>query len=104
MLPNFFDGSFEDHAEVGDRIRAWDFERREGVEDRFVEGRVIAKGIVPILCDEEGLPYGGGFCGFTIMCEFDSLRAIDEDYCRVGHEVYVPYDNFCDFDYRVEKL
>ena len=96
-----FDGSFEDTAEIGDRIRAWDFERFPGREDRYVEGRVIAKGIVPILRDEEGLPYGGGFCGFTIIVDFDS-DAYDDG--RKGLEVYVPYDNFCDFSYRVEKL
>lgn len=103
MLNHRFDGSFENHAEIGDRIRAWDFERREGVEDRYVEGIIVAKGIVPILCDEEGLPYGGGFCGFTIVVDYDSVDwGTPEN--RVGLEVYVPYDNFCDFDYRVEKL
>ena len=99
-----FDGTFEHHAEVGDYIRAWDFERFPDRADRWVEGRVIAKGITPILRDEEGFPYGGGYCGFTIMVTEDITQPAYSEYSRVGHEVYVPYDNFCDFDYRVEKI
>lgn len=98
-----FDGTFENHAEVGDRIRAWDFERFPGRAERYVEGEVIAKGITPILRDEEGFPYGGGYCGFTIVVDHDSVDWGDYPN-RVTAEVYVPYDNFCDFDYRVEKI
>lgn len=101
-----FDGSFEDIAEVGDRIRAWDHQPIVGRPEYFCEGKVIAKGIVPILRDEEGLPYGGGFAGFTILVDHDNIDWDDEDHPngRVSTEVYVPFDSCFDWVGRVQKL
>lgn len=66
---------FQNTAEIGDTIKAWDFPPREGVEDRFVTGRVIRKGRTPV-----------GYDAFTILCDHDAMGGY-----RVGEEVFVPF-------------
>lgn len=89
---------FENTAEIGDCIRAYDFEPMPGREDRFVEGTVVDKGYHPT----------EGYKCFTITCEFDSTvwtRECPSSNSRVGHMVYVPMGcSFMEYDTRVTKL
>jgi hypothetical protein len=86
-------------ANVGDRIRAYDFQPSVGRADRFVEGRVIARG-----------PREHGVKMYTILADVDSYDATgdsgdDNRYSRVGSEVYVPMGlAWCEYDGRVVKL
>ena len=66
---------YENIAKVGDRIRAWDFERMEGRRDRYVEGLVI----------ETNSDY------FVIECDKDTC-SVTKDGSRVGIEIWVPVE------------
>lgn len=84
---------FENTAELGDRIRAYDFEPMPGRDDRFVEGVVIDKGYHP-----------EGYKCYTILCDFDSSTD-DATYSRVSHNVYVPMGcSFFEYDTRIQKV
>ena len=89
---------FENTAEVGDMIRALDFEPMPDRPDQYVTGRVIAKGPIytPVGIDGEERY----ICeGYTIVCQYDT------DGRREGFNVYVPYEmGMTDFDGRVENL
>lgn len=84
---------FEGVAEVGQVIKAFDFQPREGVDDMYVIGRVVDKG--PIR-NQDGIHV---FDGYTILCSFDSL----DD--RVMEEVFVPFEmSITEFDERVSLV
>jgi len=85
---------FENTAEVGDMIRAYDFEPIPGRPEFYVTGRVVAKG--PIY-----RPAGGYICdGYTIICHTD----MDDDR-RHGETIYVPFEmSLTDFDNRIENI
>ena len=89
---------FENTAEVGDMIRALDFEPMPDRPDQYVTGRVIAKGPIytPIGIDGEERYV----CeGYTIVTQYDTAGT------RVGCNVYVPFEmGMTDFDGRVENL
>ena len=89
---------FENTAEVGDLIRAYDFEPMPDRPDQYVTGRVIAKGSIfaPIGIDGEERY----ICeGYTIVTQYDTNGT------REGFNVYVPFEmGFTDFDGRVENL
>ena len=87
---------FENTAELGDMIRAYDFEPIPGREDHYVTGRVVAKG--PIYQEIDGREVY--LCdGYTIIPHFDTIGR------REGLEIYVPFEmGFTDFDGRVENL
>ena len=93
---------FENTAEVGDVIKAFDFQPMEGREDSYLIGRVVAKG--PI--------YGKPFpemerevyiCdGYTVYVT-DSVSGSDVyDIERMATEIFVPFEmSITDFDERV---
>jgi len=89
---------FEETAEIGDLIRAYDFEPIPGREDHYVTGTVIEKG--PLYQFIPGREHAVYVCdGYTIDCTFDT------DERRVGTAVMVPFEmSLTDFDERVENL
>ncbi len=93
---DFSDLKFAKTAEVGDRIRAWDFEPMEGRPDMYIDGEVIEKGFVKNM----------GAAAYTIKCDFDSSAEKRKDKNgRVGQTMFVPYEmSMMDFDTRVTKL
>jgi len=77
---------FEDLANRGDRIRAYDF---MGNTEAYIEGTVIDKGMTP-----------GGYYGYTINIEKDGA-----DFGRTGDTGYVPFETaFMEYDTRVELV
>jgi hypothetical protein len=81
---------YQNLAQVGDRIRAYDF---RGGKDYYIEGRVTAKGAIRS-------PQGGYMLyeGYTIDIDVDTLGG------RVGDEGYVPFETSMDYDDRVELV
>jgi hypothetical protein len=83
---------FKDLAHVGDTIKAFDFPHMEDRADSFVIGKVISKGEFR------------GYEAYTIMCS-ESVDHGRKDLCRVGQEVYVPFEvEPFEFDDRITKL
>jgi hypothetical protein len=88
---------FENVAEIGDTIKAFDFMPMPDREDSFLIGRVIEKGMVRN--PESNVPM---FDGYTV----EIVRSVtgDEKYdefrkCDIG---YIPFELFvADFDDRV---
>ena len=79
---------FENVAEVGNKIKAYDFEPMEGRPDRFLVGVVTNKGKTPL-----------GFAGYTVSVTESSIPN------RVGEEMFVPFGiMFNDWDDRVSKV
>jgi hypothetical protein len=86
---------FENTAEVGDRIRSYDFEPIPGRTDCFIEGTVIDKGYHPT----------EGYKCFTVVCDFESVSCADSNYSRISRNVYVPMGcSFMEYDTRVTKV
>lgn len=82
-------------VEVGDLIRAYDFEPCKGHPDVYVVGVVREIGWIQ-----------GAYIGYTIDCVFDSWDRIEEgkDGSRVGKTVYVPVQTSLDYDGRVTRI
>jgi len=81
----------ENIANIGDTIRAYDFQPMEGRVDKFVEGVVVEKGFVPATM-------GGGYSAFVIKVTKDT----DGD--RIGTGVLVPFETTFDYDGRVVNI
>lgn len=80
---------YENVAEVGDIVKAYDFEPMEGRPDRYLVGTVTSKGKTP-----------NGFAGYTVTVTESPAM---ED--RVGLEMYVPMEMMgFDWDNRVSKV
>ena len=88
---------FENTAEIGDLIRAYDFEPMPDRPDTYVTGWVKEKGA--IFAEIDGVERY--ICdGYTILCQYDTGHG-----AREGFNVYVPFEmGFTDFDGRVENL
>jgi hypothetical protein len=88
---------FENTAQSGDRLKAFDFQPMEGREDRFVVGTVVEKVEFGTSYKEESFfPYS---C-YVVKCEDSS-----HDQYELGQEVFVPYEvGFMEYDERVKKL
>lgn len=87
---------FENTAQVGDRIKSFDFEPMEGREDRFVVGEVVKKHEFGTVHEEILIPYS---C-YIVKCEESS-----HDQYELGQEVFVPYEvDFMEYEERVKKL
>ena len=89
---------FENTAEVGDMIRAYDFEPMPDRPDTFVEGQVEAKGPIFAKFEEDGPEYY--ICdGYTILCSKDTNGS------REGIKIHVPFEmGFTDFDGRLTRI
>ena len=84
---------YENTAEVGDTIKAYDFKPMSDRPDRYVAGKVIGKG------DGCAVP------GFTIIVDDDSGDMTPGPDNRVGCEVFVPFETaFAEFEGRVAKI
>ena len=83
---------YENTAQVGDLIRAYDFEPFPGRRDRYVEGIVLCKTIKHF-----ALVY-------IIRVTDDTMCDGDDDSTRVGDHVYVPMGMTMDFDGRVTRI
>ena len=80
---------YENLANVGDRIRAYDF---LGRRDSYIEGVVTRKGSIHT-------PRGVlMYTGYTIAIDVDTLGG------REGDEGYVPFETSLDYDDRVELV
>jgi hypothetical protein len=83
--------------EVGDLIRAYDFEPYPGRPDCYVVGIVREIGWIR-----------NEYIGYTIDCVYDTMAkaaGVDEAKCsRVGATVYVPVQTSMDYDGRVTKI
>ena len=80
---------YQNLAQVGDRIRAYDF---RGGKDYYIEGIVTAKGAITTL---RGVLM---YTGYTIDVDVDTLGG------RVGDEGYVPFETSLDYDDRIELV
>lgn len=87
---------FENTAEIGDLIRAYDFEPMPDRPDTYVTGWVQEKG--PIFVEIDGVERY--ICdGYTILCQYDTNGA------REGIKIHVPFEmGFTDFDTRIVNL
>jgi len=80
---------FENVAEVGDTVKAYDFKPMDGRPDYFLVGTVTAKGKTPL-----------GFAGYTV-----TVTESPEHEARVGLEMFVPFGMvFDEWDGRVSKV
>lgn len=84
---------YEDTAQVGDTIRAEDFEPLPGRPICYVEGVILEKGFT----DE-------GYKAYTIRCTAEEPHREASEYSRVGDLVYVPFQMSMDWDGRVRKV
>lgn len=83
---------FENLAQVGDRIRAYDF---RGNKEAFIEGTVVSKGAV-------NHPTLGYYMYEAYSIEIDVDGA---DFGREGDVGYVPFEtDFMEYDERVELV
>lgn len=88
---------FENVANVGDVIKAFDFQPMEGRNDSYLVGRVIEKGE---MFYDNGIPMCNGYKVYVT----DSRSGSDRfDIDRVGIEMIVPFEmSITDFDGRVQ--
>ena len=92
---------FENLANVGDVIKAFDFKPMEGRPDMFLIGEVLAKGKMFKEIEEGRKVYIGD--GYTVK-----VVGGDEDSIEMGRkdiEMYVPFEvDFMEWDGRIEVL
>lgn len=81
---------YENIAEIGDVIKAFDFQPMEGRGDRYVEGVVLSK------------TEHNGAAVYMIRVTVDSAE--HGEWTRVGEQVFVPFETTFDFDGRVELI
>jgi len=84
---------FENLANVGDVIRAYDF---IGNKEAFIEGTIIDKGWVK--CPQTGFEM---YKGYTIQIEKDGIQ---EQFEREGDVGYVAFETSLEYDGRVELV
>lgn len=88
---------FENTAEIGDLIRAYDFEPMPDRPDTYVTGWVQEKG--PIFAEIEPGRKIYICDGYTILCQYDTNGS------REGIKIHVPFEmGFTDFDTRIVNL
>jgi len=96
---------FENTANVGDKIRAYDFEPMPDRPDSYLVGEVLEKGPIyakphytadreVYMCD-----------GYTVFVKDSVTGSVEHDMQRVGSIMYVPFEMaMSDFDNRVEVI
>jgi len=89
---------FEAVANIGDVIKAWDFEPvdtefKDRYPDRFLIGKVVEKGMLKF---ENG---SDAFKAFTVEIIKSSLNQYE-----VGQKISVPFETSMDWDGRVELV
>lgn len=83
---------FENVAEIGDTIKAFDFEPMPSREDSYLIGEVVAKGMIYRSFD--GVEYPD-FKAYTVRVTGG------DDNSRNGKLLYVPFESSMDYDGRV---
>lgn len=80
---------FKNTANLNDTIKAYDFQPREGVSDKFLIGRVIAKGFAAAV---------GTDC-YTVEVTDQS-----DDFYQIGEVMYIPFGTMFDFNDRIQVI
>jgi len=100
----------ETKIQVGDCIKAFDFEPCAGRPDFYVVGIVRKIGFIGPR-GEFSHEFNGGYAAYVIQCVYDSdsdqreyVENAENQYSRVGHEVFVPVQTSMDYDGRVSKI
>ena len=88
---------YENTAQIGDTIRAYDHQPIPGRTERYVEGVVTSKGMIPYR------DFAGGYAAYTITVTVDATFT-KPDHNRIGVDVYVPYESDMDYDGRVSLV
>lgn len=90
---------FEALANVGDKIKAFDFKPMPDRDDSYLVGRVVAKGACYADFDGRRVHVCDGYTVYVT----DSRSGSDAfDMKRVGTEMYVPFEvDFMDYNERV---
>jgi hypothetical protein len=78
--------------EVGQRIKAYDFQPIPGRDEHFIEGTIIG---VCLAGENTAVPYAH----YLVVCDHDS--DYDESYSRLDELIYVPMETSMDYDGRV---
>ena len=95
---------FENTANVGDTIRAYDFRPMSDRPDSYLVGEVVSKGPIFAKPHNDHKVY---LCdGYTVRVT-ESVTGVEMfDAERVGDEMYVPFEmsGFSEFDNRVEVI
>lgn len=93
---------FENAANVGDVIKAFDFQPMPGRDDSYLVGRVIEKG--PMYVEMHGRQVH--MCdGYKVFVKDSNSGSDKYDMDRIGTEMIVPFEmSITDFDNRVEVI
>lgn len=92
---------FENAANVGDVIKAYDFKPMAGRPDMFLTGRILAKGSMYKELENGHKAYIGE--GYTVQVIGGDAESVEMG--RIGIEMYVPYEvDFGEFDERVQVV
>lgn len=95
---------FENTANIGDVIKAYDFKPMSDRPDMFLTGRVVAKGPMygKVVCGDEELEHYIGE-GYTVEIIGGDAESVEMG--RIGIEAYVPFEvSITEFDGRVELV
>lgn len=91
---------FENTAEIGDVIKAFDFQPMEGRDDAFLTGVVLSKG--DMISEVEPGRFINIGQGYTVKVLYSQSGSEQFDASREGTEMYVPFETTFDYDGRVQ--
>lgn len=91
---------FENTANIGDVIKAFDFQPMEGRDDSFLTGVVLSKG--DMIQEVEPGRFVNIGQGYTVKVLYSQSGSEKFDAQREGTEMYVPFEMMFDFDGRVQ--
>lgn len=96
---------FENVAEVGQTIKAYDFQPMPDRPDSYLVGEVLEKGAI-YAKPHYTAPRKVYMChGYTVFVRDSVTGSVDHDIQRVGRIMYVPFEmSMSDFDNRVEVI
>lgn len=82
---------YENSFEIGDRIRAYDFQPMEGRNECYLEGVIVDTTTEP------------GYRAFVVECDTDVFDGLMHD-TRIGHKIFVPMETSNDYDGRITSV
>lgn len=87
-----------EHIGPGARVRAYDHQPREGVNEKYVEGQVLRHDVMPS-CGAKAL---------VVQCDTDTTWPSENyqghTYTREGQEVFVPMETSDEYNGRVKVV
>lgn len=97
---------FENVANVGDVIKAFDFQPMEGRDDSYLIGEVIEKGPMYMEMGEHAWGNKVHVCnGYKVLVKDSRSGSESYDINRMGTEIIVPFEmSITEFDNRVEVI